>query len=374
MKKNFPWLIILNIYLIITILLSISHFKIYTNIINPLFWFIILLLINKNSFRSYHNHYNLYFIILNIFIITIYFCTGFILGFTKSPYNHSIISIIKNTIINVLPLIGIEILRYTTINQEKRHPFIITLLLILIEINYNQILSLHLKNEQFFKYICSYFFPIISNSILYTFLTTKQIKTYYLRIINALVIILLPIFPNTDWFTNGVIGLFNPIIVYVFSKYMFPKERKIITKKEKQIENLNYVLTLIFVIILTGFMLGIFKYKPIAILSNSMSPKFNQGDILIYQKKNNLKKITKNTIIIYKLKNQYIAHRVINIKKINDQYFYQTKGDNNNTYDNNWVSEEQIEGVYAFHIKYIGFPTVWLNYYFNNKKPLVGIK
>ena len=35
---------------------------------------------------------------------------------------------------------------------------------------------------------------------------------------------------------------------------------------------------------------------------------------------------------------------------------------------------EQISGMYVFHVKYIGFPSIWLYEYFNNKDAKVEIK
>ena len=62
-----------------------------------------------------------------------------------------------------------------------------------------------------------------------------------------------------------------------------------------------------------------------------------------------------------------LAHRVVNVIRQNETVKYQTKGDNNNAADMNLVETEQIQGVYVFHIKYLGFPSIWLYDYFNGK-------
>ena len=116
-----------------------------------------------------------------------------------------------------------------------------------------------------------------------------------------------------------------------------------------------------------GFMIGIFKYEVISVISNSMSPLFESGDAVIYKKLNNdeLKNISEGSIIIYSIGNKNIAHRVVNIIKDNDIILYQTKGDQNNMSDTNLVEINQIKGVYVFCIKYIGFPSVLLYEYFS---------
>ena len=116
-------------------------------------------------------------------------------------------------------------------------------------------------------------------------------------------------------------------------------------------------------------MLGLFKYEPITILSNSMAPVFNRGDVVIFKKidENELNNIPKGSIIVYSTENKNIAHRIVNIIKNGNTVLYQTRGDNNNSPDTNLVKSDQIHGVYTFNIKYLGFPSIWLYDYFNEE-------
>ena len=166
----------------------------------------------------------------------------------------------------------------------------------------------------------------------------------------------------------------SPIFVYTFFKNKFTKERKDIKKQSKNNFPLaSYIIAIILAIIIVCFMLGLFKYEPIAILSNSMIPIFTKGDVVIFKKltEEELKQIPKDAIIIYTIEGQNIAHRIVNIIKENDNVVYQTKGDSNNIADTKLVHIQQIKGVYVFHIKYIGFPSVLLYEYFNNDESKV---
>ena len=120
-----------------------------------------------------------------------------------------------------------------------------------------------------------------------------------------------------------------------------------------------YPLTIITSIILVLFMLGFFKYRPIAILSNSMNPIFKRGDIVIYK---DSKDIIPGNIIAFQYENQIIVHRVININE-----YYITKGDANNFIDHIKVKKEDILGIYQFSIKYLGYPSIWLNELFTKE-------
>ncbi len=352
-----------------------------------IFWGIITILMLLKSKKDYirfckNRKYFIYIVILSCIHIIIFFYMGFILGFTKSPYKHDILSIGKNIITQIIPILGIEITRCVIATRNKKNKLIlsiITIIFLLIEIKYDVIIDIFPNKEELFKYICSTIVPLISCNILYTYLTLKGSYALPLvfRISKELLILLLPILPDTDWFVTGSIGILSPTIVYGLFKYQFTKERKDIRKKKKtMVSKISFWLAIILSITLICFMLGLFKYESIAILSDSMFPTYSRGDVLIFKKVNEeeLKKIPENSIIIYKIGEQNIAHRVIDKKKEKGSVLYQTKGDNNNAPDINLVTTEQIKGVYVFHIKYIGFPSVWLYSYFNQAKTKVKTK
>ena len=375
--KNKELIIIIIVYVLITINFSINHVVLYTNLINPIFWLCILIYSirdMKNYYIRFSNNkkYFIYTIIIVCIHVVAFFYIGFILGFVKSPYNHKIGTILKNMIIQLLPIISIEVIRSIIANRNKDNKLVlifVTILLILVEIQYNTILKLCTNREEFFKYILSNVVPLISCSILYTYLVLKgsYSLTLICRLPFELMILFLPILPDINWFITGAVGVLSPTIFYVIFKYAIMKQKNDIRKK-KDNSKISYVITLSFAIFLVCFMLGVFKYEPITILSNSMIPVFKRGDVLIYKKidEEELKEIPKNSIIVYKKENKNIAHRVVDVIKEKDIVLYQTKGDNNNVPDFELVETNQIKGVYVLNIKYIGLPSVWLFEYFNN--------
>ena len=377
--KNKALLLILTVYLLIKIPFTIKNYNLFTNIINPLSWtciFVYVILdMKKGYFRfNINKKYCVPAVIISFINIAIYFCLGFTLGFSKSLYNHNIIAILQNFITQLLPIISIEFTRELIIARSKDNkPLIIyiTILLILLEINSHTIINLLTNREEMFKYICSTIIPLIASNILYTYLTLKctYIATLIYRIFNTAVILLLPIIPNLDWFGVGSLSLLSIIVIYLLFKYKLIKENTSVRKKIKDFyAKLSYIVTLILSIFLICFMMGVFKYEPISILSNSMEPKFSACDVVIIEKlsESELKEIPIGTIIAYTVNKQNVIHRVVDIVKIDDTVFYQTKGDNNNSPDANLVQIEQIRGIYKTHIKYIGFPSVWLYYFFND--------
>ncbi len=96
-----------------------------------------------------------------------------------------------------------------------------------------------------------------------------------------------------------------------------------------------------------------FGYKTFSIISGSMEPKININDIVIVKNvdKNQIKI---NDIITFKIEDETITHRVINIKQIDNKLIYTTKGDSNEVTDIEKIEYNQIEGKYVGKIPKIG--------------------
>ena len=350
-------LIIISFYLLITIYFITKDAIFYTNIINPIYWGIVFVYLIRNvKIRFNVNKRQLiYFITIVCITSLIYIILGYIYGFSKTPYSYKIVSIIKNILIQIIPIIGIETLRIVIVTKNK---------------NNNVLFDLNSNKEELFRYICSNIVSIVICNIIYTYFILKDMYLFALsyRVLARLVLLLLPIFPNVDWYVMGSTSILLPIFMYLLFKYKFLKQKDDIRKKKENfLEKFNYVVTFILAIMLVCFMLGLFKYEPICILSNSMSPTYKRGDVVIFEKinKNELSNIPKDSIIIYTKEDKNIAHRVINAINVDGSVLYETKGDSNNAPDTDLVQIEQIKGVYVFHIKYIGFPSVWLYDYFH---------
>lgn len=383
--KNKNILIILLIFLIIDTICEIKNIIVFNNIIEPITWFLfdVFLIYESSTLHKRFHHksdYTSKMIIITLLYYLLYFYLGFIFGYTKSPYDHTIIGIIKNIIIQLLPILGIELSRNILVNKNESNKTIIlitTLLLILIEINFYNLYLSFSSREGAFKYIVQFILPIISTNLLFTYLCLiggASLSLIY-RIIELIMLLILPILPNLDWFANSSLGILIPAIYFLLFKYIITKNNTRERKKNKT-NKITLIIVIILSFTLVSFMLGIFKYEPVAILSNSMHPIYDRGDVIVYEKikDSDLKNIDKNSIIIYRIGNQMIAHRVVNVIKENGKTYYQTKGDNNNAVDSNYVKPENVIGIYKIHIKFIGYPSIWLSEFFNGEEAKVETK
>ena len=368
MIKSKKFELLLFSYLIFTIILPIFTLSLFQNYLNPLFCLLIITYLVWHYFR--HNLPNLenskHSLIISLLFLSIYFALGFIFGFGKNPYNQDIISFLKNAFVYIIPIIALELSRIYLVKKYKNNKkalILITILTTLLEINYGIIFKLLDSRKYLFRYLITNVLPLIGENILFTYLVYKYNSTLPLimKLINKTAILSFPILPNLNSFLTGSFKLIELLLLYIIFQYHY-------IKKESLRTFLTYLITLFLSTILVLFMAGLFKYKPIAIVTGSMNPTFNRGDFIIYKSLSNkeLENLNEGTIIVFKVNNKYIAHRIVQKVNENGNISYITKGDSNNVNDSIEVNIKQIKGEYIARIKYLGYPSIWLNEYLNN--------
>ena len=138
-------------------------------------------------------------------------------------------------------------------------------------------------------------------------------------------------------------------------------ENVFVKKKEF---NVSSIICIIIVIIFAGLISCKFKYGMLTVGSQSMSGTVEVGDVVLFEKYNN-QDINIGDIIIFKMGNRNIIHRVTEVIIFNDDYIYVTKGDSNKYKDPSYRYKKDILGIVHAKIKYLGFPSIWLNNLFN---------
>lgn len=386
MKKfNKKTIVIYSLILVYILFSNIFGYKYYstimTSVINPLFYiitFIISILLSNadhnQRIKAKVNKYQTMFILIISYLI-IYVLLGLFLGYVKSIYSHAFLGILKNIWDYIIPIIFIELIRNILVRNSCNSKIvflIIALLFTLIDIDLFNIISLTNKAE-IFKTTFSIILPAVIKNLSLTYISkTSGYTTNLIYLLpQKLTNIILPIFPDLDWYFISLLGILLPVFAFTIIKHLDDKiessKSKSRIKKEKPIRIIILITPLI---IFCLFVAGIFKYKPTAIVSNSMHPIFDRGDVVVIEKLDRKKSrnLKKYDIIEYKLKNIIVSHRIIHIEKHNDgSISYITKGDNNNTADNEKVSSNQIIGIVKFRIPKVGYPSVWLNDFFNKE-------
>lgn len=96
---------------------------------------------------------------------------------------------------------------------------------------------------------------------------------------------------------------------------------------------------------------SLFGYKNFIVLSGSMEPQLSVGDIVFIKETTDIKV---NDIITFRIDNGEVTHRVIEIRDEDGEKLYKTKGDANNSEDDELVKLSDIEGKYIFKIAWLG--------------------
>ena len=376
MKNNLIIYSSLIIYFVLdTFLITPLGLDFYNEIIHPFMGIILCVLAVFLSFNSSlrvkgeKDKTQSLFIALIIYII-IYFLLGLIFGFEKTPYAKDLFNIIKNIWSFGSIIFFQEFIREALIKNEKKKIWnfiLMTIIFMLINLNYNNIESHFTDLKEIFIYTSTILIPAILESAICTYLVYiggAKFSIIY-RLFVTLPSFIVPIIPNLDWFGTAIVGVTLPLAIYIYLNYVHVNRSERLSKRERRSYNpVVYVPVFIFIGLLAGFVMGLFKYQPIAVLSGSMSPTFNRGDAVVVNKLTTREKgeLKKGDIIQYVSGTKYVVHRIVDIT--NDERgnkLFITKGDHNNTVDADKVALENVKGKVSFVIPLIGYPSVWLS-------------
>lgn len=309
-------------------------------------------------------------IILATFIGTlcVLFMIGLLTGFSKTTLSFNIDTILYGFVPLLAIIVLEELIRYTlyrNIKNEKKHVILITILFIILNVLFEMNITRLFSPVQKFVFITLTVIPTISKEMLCSYMVYNfgMIPSILFKVVVNLYAYILPVFPNLTEYLQGVLSILLPFIIYLaIRKYVVKIDR---LKRKKGVEK-KYTVSIVTVpllallITLTALVSGIFKYQLIAIASNSMDPTFSKGDgVLIY--KTGVDNIDIGDVLVFKKGQIVISHRVINKVNYDNHVYFYTKGDANLTNDDGYVDQNDVIGKVNSVVKYIGWPTVFIN-------------
>lgn len=106
------------------------------------------------------------------------------------------------------------------------------------------------------------------------------------------------------------------------------------------------------------------NYKVLTVVSGSMEPKIKLGSVVVVKPVQDYKIGDVITFGPYSKKVSPITHRIYDIRVVNGQPVYITKGDANNALDSREVQKKEILGKVLFSVPYLGYAVDFV------KKPL----
>ena len=371
MKKNLKLIYIVELALFFLILILCSTLNVMANnykyylVITFLFLLIIpcYYIFGFPKDNNYNKNSGIRTIIIFVMIFGIIgYLLGIILGFNKG-YLLSFNTIFNGVIPIILLTIFIEILRFIVLKKafyNKRVIVVFTLLttLIYILLHYSDADS----NYKIFVFFSTIVIPYIAIESLCSYFSVNIgfLPCIVFKLIIFLYPYIIPIVPNYGDYFKSVLDILLCFSIFVtINKGLleFDKSKRVINKFNFNVFTIPLLVVLIVLVIFTS---GIFKYQLVAIASDSMNPAYYKGDTLMVEKCS-INKIKVGDVLVFMSDNRIITHRVIKIYKENDEIKFITKGDNNKTRDDIISDDSNYIGKGIFILKYIGYPTIWLN-------------
>ena len=371
MKSSEKKLLFIEVFMIIMLIINLFFLQannfILSIFIIAMFFISIVLLGYENDRHRFKKDGILLSVIFALIYEILTYLSGLYVGFLRSSYSLTLFGIIQNMIPFLLVVVTGEILRYefVTKGEKKALFYVLTLIVfILLDVSAN-IYTYDLNSTRVIvEVICVIGIPSIAKNFLLTYWMRRfgiLANVIYLSI-TSLVIFVVPILPNFNKYLQAVIALIYPIILFFITRKILKDEAKHSKLASKTASRIMGLAAFMFTLVLVVLTSGIFKYYFLTIGSGSMEKELYVGDVVIVKKLNlnEIKEIEVGTIIVFRMQNKIIVHRVVEIDKIDGSFIFKTKGDNNEERDNWVVTENNLIGLTKHKIPYVGLPSIWL--------------
>ena len=376
MQKNRNTTIFILVILCIYFLFSQFYLKtlgnLYTYIINPLFLvglalILKFIIVSPYKTNKYKKTTIQYVVVTALTYSLLLLISGLFLTYGKNPYSTTFKGIMLNLYAIGLVVICIEYIRYKLINNILKKDQKLIFILIIIVFTLKDVDLYALKNSLNIYYVFkTVFVNIIPSAIKNCLFTYISIYTDYVpAIVYEFLLYLIqwisPILPKTPWVFTSIVDSVFPLILLLYCRYEINSNNKFFLYKfSNPIEPRGTIPLVVGVVLVIWFALGIFPIKPIGVATGSMKPSINVGDLMII-KKCNANDIKVNDIIEYTKDDYSVIHRVIEIHQEDGEFFFITKGDNNDAQDSDPVREKQLKGKAIARIPYLALPTIWID-------------
>ncbi len=292
--------------------------------------------------------------VVGYYLLSLYF------GYTKASVEFSYWSIIHYIIPLTVIIITTEMIRNVLLAQKNKFTkVIVEVITVVIDLLiYASVYDIGTL-DGFLSIMGYVLFASISCNLLYNYVVIRfgiqPIIVY--RFISVMYVYLIPYVPNVYIFLRSFLRMLYPYVIYLVLEYSYAKRNHVVAYRDKkrQAVEISVLVVITSVIIMLVSCEG--KYGVLVIGSSSMRGSIDKGDVVLFEKYEE-EQILKGDVIIFQKEDLEIVHRVVDIKVVNGENRYYTKGDANQSADEGYIREEDIVGMVKLKIKYIGYPTL----------------
>ena len=379
MKSSEKKLLFIEVFMIIMLIINLLFLQTNSYILSIFIIAMFFISVFLLGYESDRHRFKKDGILLSIIFALIYeiliYLSGLYVGFLRSGYNISVFGVIQNAIPFLLVVVTSEILRYEFVTKgEKKVLFYVLTLILFILLDTSANIYQYNLNEArvVVEAICLVLIPSITKNFLLTYWMRRfgvLANIVYLSI-TSLLVFMIPILPDFNKYLQAVIAFIYPVILFFVTRKILKDETKTNKLASKAVNRVLGIAVFIFTVTLVVLTSGIFKYYFLTIGSGSMEKELYVGDVVIVKKlnKNELKEIEVGTILVFKMQNKIIVHRVVEITTEDGSLIFHTKGDNNKDRDNWVVTENNLIGLTKYKIPFVGLPSIWLYEFVEGRK------
>lgn len=380
MKTQFIKMLSIEIFLIIFALLNFFFAKRFSYLAYLIGLFIITILVvkfNKVERRNEKDKKDLLLIILISCLLyyVLTYLAGIVVGFYYTPYSKSLYGMTRNIFTCIFLTIFIEVLREVLLKKGRYYktiillsPFVFTLLEVVTVFTVFQVTSRHLGLEMFLVVAV----PCFCKNILFTFISfySDRYNAIICHLLMNLPTYFLPIFPAfSDYLNTTFIAIQSTLTIIASLRILYFKRESISDARKfvyvDRIQKATNIILFTLLIFLIYLVSDIGRYTVIAIGSGSMNGTINKGDVVLLDKKPKIYK--EGDIIAFEQDGVVVVHRIVSVNEEDGIYTYKTKGDANKTMDQWEVKTSSVVGHYLGRGLYIGWPTIILSEYLEEK-------
>jgi len=381
MKRDTIKICFFELMLIVILFFALFASKIFDRIILSIvmlvYMALVILFLKKRKIKSINKkQVTILMLIFAMVYLGVFYLMGLYFGFERSKIVLSVWSLFRFIIPLSIIILTSEIIRNIFLSQKLfigiksikiNFSLVLTYIsMVLVDLLiYTGVYDLNNLND-FLVALGFVLFASLSCNLLFNYISKRygSIGIVIFRLITVLFVYIIPIIPNVYLFFRTFLRMLYPYIIYVILEKLFSKNDFAVAYNDKKKEFIGNTFLLISISLLIMLISCQFRYGILVIGSSSMTGSINKGDAVIYESYTD-QAIKNGQVIVFDYNNMRTVHRVIDIKKVNGEVRYFTKGDANKDADLGYITKEKINGLVRLRIKYIGYPTIWVRNLFS---------
>lgn len=303
-------------------------------------------------------------LMIGFFQVLLYVIGGLFSGFGRSPYAFTPKSILTNLVFVGSMLVGMELSRAWLVNRlGKKHTLLalifVSMLYTLLSIPLARITGLTLDLSSI-SYLNSTVLPALAENLLASFLALMggPLAAIVYRGILQAFWWFCPILPNLSWAFQGLIGTVAPVVGLVLANSLRSRRRPGQARREREGSLAGWIITTVVAVAIIWFAVGLFPVQPTTVISGSMRPTLDVGDVVIIAKVSADTIKTGDIIQFREAEGITTVHRVVEIQEIEGKKVFITQGDANSEPDAKPVIPENVVGKAVLDIPKIGWAAI----------------